>query len=177
MLSCNLKSMRWKTFLVSCLLLGFTLAAKSQPFSSPAWIAIGVTNVTNVCIVSWVAGPPTMNGAVVAGGGSGTVTISNYTGQAIALSAVGLEDPDQMVLECSTNLTDWHGFPTDGFQLTFLPTNSATVIIPPPDTPILFFRGRLMSQPTPMAFLLESPVDRTMYSSKVLVPFVICQAF
>lgn|SRR5512143_42683 len=104
-------------------------------------LSITLTNVVDTAMVSWVAGPPTMDGAVVAGGGSGTIGINCYTGPAITLTATGLNDTNGCFIENSPNLVNWMPFPTNGFQLTLVSTNpSSTLVL---DQPTMFYRGRV----------------------------------
>src|SRR6266404_69764 len=78
-------------------------------------------------------------------GGSGAVPVTCYSGPAYQLSVEGL-GPNTMLIEASTNLTDWQPFPAPGFQLTFYSTSAPFLNIP--EERALFFRGILaINQP------------------------------
>ncbi len=99
-------------------------------------LLISLTNLINQCMVGWEPAPPMPEGS-----GSGSTLTNNYTGLAVLLQAVGLGAMEGCFIESSTNLFDWLAYPSAGFQLTLIATNSTSCI------PIIdartFYRGRI----------------------------------
>lgn len=95
-----------------------------------------VVNVTNMCFIEWIPDP------TIGGTGSGHTTNIIYTGPAFQITAVGLQNLyTGLLVESSTDLSNWNGYPQDGFQLTLITTNATSILIM--DRPQLFFRGKL----------------------------------
>lgn len=105
------------------------------------YLSIYYTNLDNICLVTWVNAAPTD-----AGGGSGSITISQYTGPGVALVAHGLtDDTNALFVEVShdlSNPTNWVAWPQPGFQLTMLATNNTSCFPLDTNNAATFFRGR-----------------------------------
>ena len=119
-----------KLFLIP-LLMTFYAAAESPRLNFQL-----LANVEETPIIQWklLSLAPMAPGE----GGGGAVQVTCYSGPAYQLSAEGL-GTNTMLIEASTNLTDWQPFPAPGFQLTFYSTSAPFLNIP--DEKALFFRG------------------------------------
>ncbi len=107
------------------------------PLGGPS-LSISLTNVVDRTFFRWVADDDPDAG----GTGSGHSESQIYTGTVIRLEGVGLPPlPEGMLLESSTNLTVWTGYPSDGCMVTLTATNATTMLII--EEPMLFFRGRM----------------------------------
>lgn len=110
----------------------------NAPTYTGPYLTIERTNVTDQCMVTWVLAAPTDSG-----GGSGTVGVTSYTGPAYILTAQNLTNGSGMFILSSTNLIDWAGYPSPGFQLTLVPTNNTSIVIE--DGPTRFYWGTVGS--------------------------------
>ena len=126
----------WWLLAVSVAILFGLRAATVLAQSDGCRLTIRLTNVVDEAIVDYdrVAVP-----VAPAEGGEYSVPVMCYCGRAIVL---GVEDcgTNSLVVESSTDLTNWAPFPQPGFQLT-LGTNSEAVI--PVTGTNRFFRGLL----------------------------------
>jgi hypothetical protein len=122
-----------KWLLVIPLIISFYAAAEGPRLNFQL-----LANVEETPIIQWklLSFAPMASGA----GGSGAVQVTCYSGPAYQLSAEGL-GTNTMLIEASTNLTDWQSFPAPGFQLTFYSTSTPFLNIP--EDKALFFRGVL----------------------------------
>jgi hypothetical protein len=107
-------------------------------------LSIYYTNLFDVCLVTLVTTPPITNGVDVAAGGSGLISIANYTGPGVAIVAHGLlSDTNVLYVEISHDLTNWVAWPHAGFQLTMMATNTLSCFPLDTNNPATFFRGRV----------------------------------
>ena len=122
-----------KKLLVMPFLITFCVVAESPRLNFQL-----LANVEEAPIVQWKL--LSVTPATLRTGGSGAVPVACYSGPAYQLSVEGL-GPNTLLVEASTNLTDWQPFPAAGFQLTFYSTSSPFLNIP--EGKALFFRGIL----------------------------------
>lgn len=123
-----------KKMLALLILLGLGLcSAQDRPT-----LNISLTELTDVEFLRWVDDP------CPGGTGCGHYESFQYTGPAIRLWSEDLPDlPKGGLIECSTNLIDWHGYPSDGVTLTLIQTNNSVMTLC--DQPYLFFRLRVQT--------------------------------
>jgi len=122
-----------KKLLVIPLLITFCVVAESPRLNFQL-----LANVEETPIIQWKL--LSVTPATLRTGGTGAVPVTCYSGPAYQLSVEGL-GPNTLLVEASTNLTDWQPFPAPGFQLTFNSTSAPFLNIPEERT--LFFRGVL----------------------------------
>jgi len=103
---------------------------------SGATLRLSVVQLTNVMVFGYQSAP-TDNGT-----GSFTLTGSNYTGPAWAFEMDGLTESNAAWIEVSTNLQEWHGFPSDGCYLTLYTNMAGTATC---SQATAFFRARVLA--------------------------------
>lgn len=100
-------------------------------------LGIRAIYVTNMCFLE---SNPLASEPSEGGSGSAMITTITYSGPAKNLWVAGLTN-GTMLIECSTDLTNWFPFPSADMQLTFLPTNTNSIITDSHNE--MYFRGKM----------------------------------
>lgn len=100
-------------------------------------LAVELREVDSLQMSTWVPDE--------SGNGSGSLGVTAYSGPAIVLTASGISESNGGFVERSTDLQSWSAYPSDGFQLTLLPTNPSSTVPIDTSSPTVFYRVRIAS--------------------------------